>query len=82
MSCAPGEATSAVDRPFAGDALETLAPDEGAIDFLFLDGWNDLGVKAFLARLRALTGFVSSLIESDKGAMEVACFVGPWEPLA
>ena len=91
----------------AGDALETLAPDEGAIDFLFLDGWNDLyvplmnllgprlsegalvvvdnasfpGVKAFLERLRTLTGFVSSLIESDKGAMEVACFVGSWEPI-
>lgn len=92
----------------AGDAMETLAHDEGAIDFLFLDGWNDLyvplmnllgprlsdgalvvvdnasfpGVKAFLERFRALTGFVSSRIESDKGAMEVACFVGPWESIA
>lgn len=92
----------------AGDAMKTLARNEGAIDFLFLDGWNDLyiplmnllgprlsegalvvvdnaafpGVRAFLARLRSLPGFVSSLIESDKGAMEVACFTGPWEPMA
>lgn len=91
----------------AGDAMETLAPDEGGIDFLLLDGWNDLyipllnlvgprlsegalvvvdnasfpGVKRFLQRLRSHPGFVSSLVESDKGAMEVACFTGPWEPL-
>lgn len=96
-----------VVRLLPGDVMETLAGHPGPIDFLFLDGWNDLyipltnmlgprlkagatiamdnasfpGAKAFLTTLRASRAFVTTLIESDKGAMEVGCFTGPWEPL-
>jgi hypothetical protein len=39
------------------------------------------GVKAFLQRLRSHQGFVASPIESNKGAMEVACYTAPWTPM-
>lgn len=62
--------------------MNVLGPrlTEGAL--IVVDNASFPGVKAFLERLRALTGFVSSLVESDKGAMEVACFVGPWKSIA
>lgn len=96
-----------VVQVLGGNVLETLADHAGPIDFVFLDGWNDLyielihmlgprlkpgaliavdnanfdGAQEFLGRMRDSAAFVSSLIEADKGAMEVACYTGPWKPI-
>lgn len=49
---------------------------------LLVDNASFPGVKAFLASVHTSRGFVTTLIESDKGAMELGTFVGPWEPFA
>lgn len=49
---------------------------------LLVDNASFPGVKAFLASVHTSRGFVTTLIESDKGAMELGTFVGPWERFA
>ena len=61
--------------------MNLLGPRLSESALVVVDNASFPGVKALLRRLRSRQGFVSSPIESDKGAMEVACFTGPWTPM-